>query len=72
MTELGMKSIISLYGFNIGNKVLWEESLRRKRKHEFVYYDSFKMRYVPGKNKERRSCFAPYDNYTYQAVNLKQ
>lgn len=37
MKELGIKNIISLYGFNIGNKVLWEESLRRKRKHDFVY-----------------------------------
>ena len=67
MKELGIKSIISLYCFNIGNKVLWEESPRRKRKHDFVYYDSFKMRYVPGKIKEGKSCFAPYDNYTYQA-----
>ena len=67
MKELGMKNIISFYGFNIGNKVLWEESPRRKRKHDFVYYDSFKMRYVPGKIKEGKSCFAPYDNYTYQA-----
>ena len=37
--ELGIKNIISLCGFNIGNKVLWEESPRRKRKHDFVYYD---------------------------------
>ena len=29
--ELGIKNIISLCGFNIGNKVLWEESPRRKR-----------------------------------------
>ena len=43
-----------------------------KRKHDFVYYDSIKMRYVPGKIKVGRSCFAPHDNYTYQEVNLKQ
>ena len=72
MKEHGIKNIISLYGFNIGNKVLQEESPRRKRKHDFVYHDSFKMRYVPGKIKEGRSCFALYDNYTYTAVNLKQ
>ena len=65
MKELGIKNIITLHSFNIGNKVLWEESLRRKRTHDLVYYDSFKMRYVPRKIKEGRSCFAPYNNYTY-------
>ena len=65
MKELGNKNIITLHGFNIGNKVLWEESRRRKRTHDFVYYDSFKMRYVSGKIKEGRSCFAPYNNYKY-------
>ena len=65
MKELGIKNIISLHSFNIGNKVLWEESLRRKKTHDFVYNDSIKMRYVPGKIKEGRSCFAPYNNYTY-------
>ena len=49
--ELGIKNIISLYSFNIGNKVLWEESPRRKRKHDFVYYSSFKMRHVPEKSR---------------------
>ena len=40
-----------MYSFNIGNKVLWEESPRRKRKHDFVYYSSFKMRHVPEKSR---------------------